>query len=203
MSKTTKTILAVILLLVVAAAIALAYFQWGPPAQTRAEEARRAEAAQQAEQPAAEPTAEQPAEEAQAPEEAAAPAEEQPAEEAQAPEEAAASAEEQPQEEPAGTEEAPAVTITFLVVHGDASEKEFVITTTGLTLREALEQEGLIEGTESEWGLYVLTVDGETADEEQQQWWCLTKDGEMSMTGVDDTVIADGEHYEFTLTTGW
>ena len=53
------------------------------------------------------------------------------------------------------------------------------------------------------WGLYVLTVDGETADEAQQQWWCLTKDGEMSPTGVDDTVIADGEHYEFELKTGW
>ena len=93
--------------------------------------------------------------------------------------------------------------ITFVVVHGDGSEKEFAIATDEVTLRGALEQEKLIEGNESEWGLYVLTVDGETADEAQQQWWCLTKDGEMTATGVDDTVIADGEHYEFTLTTGW
>lgn len=96
-----------------------------------------------------------------------------------------------------------AVIITLVVVHGDGSQKEYTIATDAVTLREALEQEGLVEGTESEWGLYVLTVDGETVDEAQQQWWCLTKDGEMSMTGVDDTVIADGEHYEFTLTTGW
>ena len=95
------------------------------------------------------------------------------------------------------------IKITFVVVHSDGSEKEFVITTDAVTLREALEQEKLIEGTESEWGLYVLTVDGETADEAQQQWWCLTKDGEMSMTGVDDTVIADGDRYEFTFTVGW
>ena len=93
--------------------------------------------------------------------------------------------------------------ITLVVVHGDGSEKEFAIATDEVTLRGALEQEKLIEGNESEWGLYVLTVDGETADEAQQQWWCLTKDGEMTATGVDDTVIADGEHYEFTLTTGW
>ena len=93
--------------------------------------------------------------------------------------------------------------ITFVVVHGDGSEKEFAIATDEVTLRGALEQEKLIEGNESEWGLYVLTVDGETADEAQQQWWCLTNDGEMTATGVDDTVIADGEHYEFTLTTGW
>ena len=48
-----------------------------------------------------------------------------------------------------------------------------------------------------------VTVDGETADESIQQWWCITKGGEMLMTGVDDTMIADGEAYEFTLTTGW
>ena len=93
--------------------------------------------------------------------------------------------------------------IVLEVVHGDGSSKDFSIRTDAEFLRGALEQEGLIAGSESEWGLYVLTVDGETADEAQEQWWCLTKDGEMSMTGVDDTAIADGEHYEFTLTTGW
>ena len=89
------------------------------------------------------------------------------------------------------------------VVHGDESTKEFKIQTESENLRGALEQEGLIDGTESEYGLYVLTVDEETADETQQQWWCITKGGEMLMTGVDDTMIADGEQYEFTLATGW
>ena len=46
-----------------------------------------------------------------------------------------------------------------------------VIRTDEEYLRGALEQEDLIEGTESEYGLYVLTVDGETADESEQQWW--------------------------------
>ena len=46
-------------------------------------------------------------------------------------------------------------------------------------------------------------VDGESADASQQQWWCFTKDGEMLMTGVDDTMIRDGEKYEITFTTGW
>ena len=81
-----------------------------------------------------------------------------------------------------------------------------LLDTTTVTIRSdlaAMEQEGLIQGTESDFGLYVQTVDGETADESIQQWWCITKEGEMLMTGVDDTVIADGEQYEFTLTTGW
>ena len=93
--------------------------------------------------------------------------------------------------------------IVLEVVHGDESTKEFKIQTESENLRGALEQEGLIDGTESEYGLYVLTVDGETADEAAQEWWCFTKDGEMLMTGVDDTMIADGEQYEVKLAVGW
>ena len=38
---------------------------------------------------------------------------------------------------------------------------------------------------------------------DNQEWWCFTKGGEMLMTGVDDTMIADGEQYEATFTVGW
>ena len=99
--------------------------------------------------------------------------------------------------------QAGAKAIVLEVVHGDGSSKDFPIRTDAENLRGALEEQKLIEGTESEYGLYVLTVDGETADEGAQQWWCFTKGGEMLMTGVDDTMIADGESYEITLTTGW
>lgn len=93
--------------------------------------------------------------------------------------------------------------LTVEVVHGDGSVKDFTIHTDEEYLRGAMEQEDLIQGTESEYGLFVTTVDGETADDSQQQWWCVTKGGEMLMTGVDSTPILDGEQYEFTLTTGW
>ena len=49
----------------------------------------------------------------------------------------------------------------------------------------------------------VETVDGETADEGNQEWWCLTKGGEMWNYGVDDTQIEDGDAFEFTLTVGY
>ena len=62
---------------------------------------------------------------------------------------------------------------------------------------------GLIAGEESSYGLYVETVDGETADEGNQEWWCLTKGGEMWNYGVDDTQIEDGDAFEFTLTVGY
>ena len=96
-----------------------------------------------------------------------------------------------------------ALSIVAAVTHGDGSEKEFTIHTDSPNLRGALEQEGLIAGDESEYGLFVKTVDGETADDAKQERWCFTKGGEMLMTGVDDTMIADGEHYEIVFTVGW
>ena len=94
-------------------------------------------------------------------------------------------------------------TVTVEVFHGDGTEKTFVLHTDAENLRQACEEQKLIAGQESEYGLYVLTVDGETADESVQQWWCITKGGEEHFFGVDDTAIQDGEQYEFTLKTGW
>ena len=93
--------------------------------------------------------------------------------------------------------------LDITVVHGDGSEKKFDIATDAETLDVALVENGIVEDNQSEWGLYILTADGETADESAQQWWCITKGGEMLPTGASDTVIQDGEAYELTLTTGY
>lgn len=94
-------------------------------------------------------------------------------------------------------------TITVEIVHKDKTTKTVKIKTDAEWLRGALEEKNLIAGTESEYGLYVLTVDGETVDESAQEWWCFTKGGEMLNTGVDTTPITDGDKYEITLTIGW
>ena len=93
--------------------------------------------------------------------------------------------------------------LTVEVIHSDGSEKSFAIATDSENLRGALEEESLIEGEDSSYGLYVTVVDGESADASQQQWWCFTKDGEDVMTGVDSTPVADGDHFEITLKTGY
>lgn len=94
--------------------------------------------------------------------------------------------------------------IAVEIIHGDGTTKDVAIITDSENLRGALEQEeGLIDGDDSEFGLFVTTVDGETADSAAQEWWCFTKSGEMLNTGVDDTMIQDGEHYEITFTVGW
>ena len=89
------------------------------------------------------------------------------------------------------------------VDHLNGDDTTFTIQTDEEYLRGALEQENLIEGTESEYGLYVLTVDGETADENEQQWWGYSVNGTFAELGVDSQPIADGDVYDFVLNVGW
>ena len=174
-----KAIIAVAILLVLVIGAIIAWFALRPAAPERHPAAVTTEA------PAA--PAEQSGETSQTPEEQTEPA--------QNPDEGETA-------EPAETE-ADEVTIVVSVTHADGSEKEFTITTEALNLRGALEQEELVQGDESEYGLFVTTVDGEGTDSSKQEWWCFTKGGEMLMTGVDDTMIADGDHYEIVFTVGW
>ena len=80
-------------------------------------------------------------------------------------------------------------------------EEQSVTFTDKTTLGEALMEHGLIAGDVGQFGLYVKVVNGITADYDiDQSYWAFTKNGEMMMTGVDMTNIADGEHYELVYT---
>ena len=93
--------------------------------------------------------------------------------------------------------------ITVEVVHGDGSSRDFALATAEAYLGPALVSGGVVEDNQGPYGLYILTADGETADEGAQEWWKVTKSGEMVNTGADATPIADGERYELTLTVGY
>ena len=94
-----------------------------------------------------------------------------------------------------------AKTVVVEVVHKDESKKEFTLHTDAETLRGALDEQKLIEG-EDRGGIYmVIVVDGETADYDVDgSYWAMLQDGEWMMTVVDDTMIQDGDHYEFVFT---
>lgn len=102
---------------------------------------------------------------------------------------------------PKATEGAKAIQVE-IVIAGE-SVKTYDLNTDAEYLRQALEEKNLIQGDESAFGLYVKTVDGVTADESNQEWWCFTKDGGQLMTGVDDTPVADGDHFEAVLMVGY
>lgn len=94
-------------------------------------------------------------------------------------------------------------TITVTVDHLNGDDSSFEIRTDKEYLGEALEQENLVSGSESEYGLMVETVDGETADESKEQWWGYNVNGEFAQNGVDSQPIADGDFYEFKLNEGY
>ena len=60
-----------------------------------------------------------------------------------------------------------AKTITVTVMQEGVENKVFTIHTDAEFLRGALEQEKLVEGTESQYGLYVTTVGGVAVDDEK------------------------------------
>ena len=94
-------------------------------------------------------------------------------------------------------------TICVEVVHKDGSEKSIFYQTDHEYLGALLLEEGLISGTEGQFGLFVDTVDGETADYSVDGgWWQLLCEGEPAQTGVDSVVITDGAGYAWVYTVG-
>lgn len=93
-------------------------------------------------------------------------------------------------------------TVTIEVVAPDYSNTH-KIKTDAEFLGDALKEEGIIEGEESQYGLFITSVDSIRADDSKQQWWCITKGGADVMTGVDVTPIADGDTFELTLKEGY
>lgn len=102
---------------------------------------------------------------------------------------------------PAGT--AGEKTITVEVVHKDGTEAEFSYTTDKEFLGELLLEEGLISGDQGQYGLFITTVDGETADfAVDSGWWQLLSDGEKTTVGIDSQPITDGAVYTLAYTIG-
>ena len=103
-------------------------------------------------------------------------------------------------------EEAPAAdAVSFKVVVTDLDGKEttFEYSSNAASVGEALVAEGLIEGHETENGLYIDTVNGITADwDNDQTYWAFYINGEYATTGIDGTEIVADTTYGLTLTKG-
>lgn len=93
--------------------------------------------------------------------------------------------------------------VTFEIHHLDGTVKTVELDTDAAYLRGALEEAGIVEGTESSFGLWITGIDGYTADESKEEWWGYTRHGEYVETGVDTTPIYDGDVFEFTLNVGY
>lgn len=99
-------------------------------------------------------------------------------------------------------DETPATEKTFTLVVTDESgvETSFTVTTFKTIVGDALMEEGLIEGEEGPYGLYVKKVNGILADyDKTQTYWAFYIDGKYATTGVDVTTITDGAVYGFKV----
>lgn len=90
---------------------------------------------------------------------------------------------------------------TVTVVHSDGSEKVFEYRTDAEYLADALVAEGLIAGDDSEFGLTVITVDGEDAVwDTDSAYWALYIGEEYATTGVSATPVNNGDSFKLEYT---
>ena len=85
---------------------------------------------------------------------------------------------------------------SLTVTDKDGNETQFEIHTDKETVGEALLELNLIAGDESEYGLFVKTVNGITADYDTDGvYWAFYVNGEYASAGVDATPVTEGDSY--------
>lgn len=93
-----------------------------------------------------------------------------------------------------------ATSFLFTVVDKDKNETYFEIHTDKTIVGEALLELELISGDEGQFGLYVKTVNGITADYDTDgTYWAFYVNGEYAPSGVDTTEIVEGYAYSFRV----
>lgn len=116
-----------------------------------------------------------------------------------------------PQDDAAADGDAPVVTdgatlgegarsFTLEIADLDGNVVTATINTDEDTVGGALSKLDIIQGEESDFGLYIKTVNGVTADYDvDQTYWAFYIDGEYGQTGVDMTAITDGSVYKLAV----
>lgn len=90
---------------------------------------------------------------------------------------------------------------TLEVTDNGGELTRFIVRTNEKTIGAALLEVGLIEGEESQYGLFVKTVNGVTADyAADKAYWAFYVDGEYATSGADSVDIEQGKTYAFVYT---
>ncbi len=82
------------------------------------------------------------------------------------------------------------ISFDFSVVDKDGKQTDFRVSTEEKTVGAALQKLGLIDGDQDQYGLYVKTVNGITADYDKDGcYWAFYENGKYASSGVDQTGI--------------
>ena len=91
-------------------------------------------------------------------------------------------------------------TFQMEVTDADGKVVKFTVKSDADTVGEALLALGVIAGEDGQYGLYVKSVNGITADYDKDgSWWGFYVDGVTASAGVDSTDITDGSTYGFKV----
>lgn len=91
---------------------------------------------------------------------------------------------------------------TLEITDADGKTITATINTDEETVGAALLKLNIIQGENSDYGLYVKSVNGITADyDKDQTYWSFYIDGEYAQTGVDMTAVNDGSTYKLAIET--
>lgn len=88
--------------------------------------------------------------------------------------------------------------ITLSVIDNTGAETTYDVKTDAEFLREVFDEiEGLtVEGTDGDYGLYINTVNGVTADfNSDGAYWSIYVNGEVGQNGADTQPVTDGDNY--------
>ena len=82
------------------------------------------------------------------------------------------------------------------MIDGEGNETAVTVSTDADTVGAALAELGIVAGEDSDFGLYVKTVNNVTADYDTDgSYWAFYIDGEYATTGVDSTEINEDAVY--------
>lgn len=87
-----------------------------------------------------------------------------------------------------------ATTITVDVVYNEHTVK-FTVKTDKTTLADALLENNLIEGEDSQYGIYIKKTNGIEVSDLSHTYWAIYIGNEMAMTGADGITIENGASY--------
>ncbi len=86
----------------------------------------------------------------------------------------------------------------FIAEDKEGKETKWEVHSDEDTVGKALMAEGIIEGEDGPYGLYVKTVNGTTLDYDKDGlYWAFYENEEYALTGVDQTEITEGQTYAF------
>lgn len=94
-----------------------------------------------------------------------------------------------------------AKTITVEVVFRDETSRTYTYHTDAEYLAEVLLAEKLVEDTNDQFGLYITTVAGVTADYSvDQSYWSIYVNGEPAALGASSLPVNDGDQFALVYT---